>query len=159
MTILIVNRGYSAHEFSASYAQHHPSEPSSLPLDIRVETVVSTVLVCFGLVGGADRLRPIKWSVWAGNIEREGGGANPYRGLEERAGFLDIRVCGRNAASFVDTMLILCRRNVLSLPTGSERAAPSQTVEDMSCNFRHNLPLPTSDRTCASERSLSSWRQ
>lgn len=121
--------------------------------------MVSTALVCLGLVGGADRLRPINWNVWAGNIEREGGGANPYRGLEERAGFLDIRVCGRNAASFVDTMLILCRRNVLSLPTGSERAAPSETVEDMSCNFRHNLPLPTSDQACASERSLPSWRQ
>jgi membrane magnesium transporter 1 len=54
--------------------------------------VVSTVLVCFGLVAGADRLKPISWNIWAGNIEREGGGANPYRGLEERAGFLDIRV-------------------------------------------------------------------
>lgn len=63
-----------------------------MPLDIRVEAIVSTVLVCLGLVAGAERLKPISWNVWAGNIEREGGGANPYRGLEERAGFLDIRV-------------------------------------------------------------------
>lgn len=70
-----------------------------MPLDIRVETVVSTVLLCLGLVAGVDRLQPISWNVWAGNIEKEGGGANPYRGLEERAGFLDIRVCGTNAAS------------------------------------------------------------
>jgi hypothetical protein len=59
--------------------------------------VISTVLVCFGLVAGADGLKPISWNVWAGNIEREGKGANPYRGLEERAGFLDIRVYQGNA--------------------------------------------------------------
>ena len=63
-----------------------------MPLDIRVETVVSIVLLCLGLVAGADRLQPISWNVWAGNIEREGGGANPYKGMEERAGFVDIRV-------------------------------------------------------------------
>jgi hypothetical protein len=58
--------------------------------------------VCFGLVAGADRMKPISWNVWAGNIEREGGGANPYRGLEERAGFLDIRVNGANCQFFGD---------------------------------------------------------
>jgi membrane magnesium transporter 1 len=63
--------------------------------------VISTVLVCLGLVAGADRLKPISWNVWAGNIEREGGGANPYRGLEARAGFLDIRVYGMSASSSV----------------------------------------------------------
>lgn len=50
------------------------------------------VLVSLGLVAGAERLKPISWSKWAGNIEREGGGANPFLGLEERAGFVDIRV-------------------------------------------------------------------
>jgi membrane magnesium transporter 1 len=76
-----------------------------LPLDIRVETLISTVLVCLGLVAGADRLKPISWNVWAGNIEREGGGANPYQGLEERAGFLDIRVCGAICQIFCDRTL------------------------------------------------------
>jgi hypothetical protein len=47
-------------------------------------------------------MKPISWNVWAGNIEREGGGANPYRGLEERAGFLDIRVNGANCQFFGD---------------------------------------------------------
>jgi len=50
------------------------------------------VLVSFGLVLGAERLKPISWSAWAGEIEREGGVRNPYRGLEERYGFWDIRV-------------------------------------------------------------------
>jgi hypothetical protein len=66
---------------------------------------VSTVLVCLGLVAGADRLKPISWNVWAGNIEREGGGANPYKGLEERAGFLDIRVYRANCWFFYLTTL------------------------------------------------------
>ena len=44
------------------------------------------------MVAGAEPLKPITWSVWAGNIEKEGGSANPYRGLEDRAGFMDIRV-------------------------------------------------------------------
>jgi membrane magnesium transporter 1 len=43
-------------------------------------------------VAGADPLKPINWNVWAGKIEREGGARNPFRGLEERAAFLDIRV-------------------------------------------------------------------
>lgn len=50
------------------------------------------MLVSFGLILGAERLKPISWSAWAGEIEREGGVRNPYRGLEERYGFWDIRV-------------------------------------------------------------------
>lgn len=63
-----------------------------MPLDIRIETILSVFLISFGLVAGADPLRPISWNVWAGKIEKEGGAENPFRGLEERAGFLDIRV-------------------------------------------------------------------
>lgn len=37
-------------------------------------------------------MKPISWSVWAGQIEKEGGARNPYRRLEERPGFIDIRV-------------------------------------------------------------------
>lgn len=46
-------------------------------------------------------LKPIRWNVWAGRLERSKeaqevkefgvGGGNPYRVLEERMGFLDIR--------------------------------------------------------------------
>lgn len=88
-------RGYSAHEYSAFYSRIHSANTStvySLPLDIRIETIVSVFLICFGLVAGADPLQPINWNVWAGNIEKEGGARNPFRGLEERAGFVDIRV-------------------------------------------------------------------
>jgi membrane magnesium transporter 1 len=89
------SRGYSAHEYSSLYSRIHSANSSSiyaLPLDIRIETIVSVFLICFGLVAGADPLKPINWNVWAGKIEREGGARNPFRGLEERAAFLDIRV-------------------------------------------------------------------
>lgn len=89
------SRGYSAHEYSNFYNRIQSANTStvySLPLDIRIETIVSVFLICFGLVAGADGLKPIVWNVWAGNIEKEGGARNPFRGLEERAGFVDIRV-------------------------------------------------------------------
>lgn len=63
-----------------------------LPLDITIETLVAVVLVSIGLVLGAEKLKPITWSAWAGQIEREGGRKNPYRGLEQRIGFWDVRV-------------------------------------------------------------------
>ena len=43
-----------------------------------------------------EDLQPISWRVWAGKVEREGkrmGRVNPWAGLEERVGFVDIRVC------------------------------------------------------------------
>ena len=83
--------GYSAHEFSALYSHLFTVGPS-LPLDIRLETVLSAFLICLGVVTGADPLKPIIWNIWAGNIEEAGGGANPFKGLEDRTGFLDIRV-------------------------------------------------------------------
>lgn len=94
------NRGYSAHEhtlltsnalsFSSSSASS--TQALSLPHDIVIEALVSLVLVSVGLVLGAPKLKPISWSEWAGQIEREGGARNPYRRLEERYGFWDIRV-------------------------------------------------------------------
>lgn len=57
-----------------------------------IEALVALVLLSIGLVLGAEQLKPISWSVWAGQIEKEGGGRNPYRKLEERPGFMDIRV-------------------------------------------------------------------
>lgn len=42
---------------------------------------------------GSEQLQPIEWRVWAGKVERERKGG-PYMGLEERMGFVDIRVRG-----------------------------------------------------------------
>lgn len=49
-------------------------------------------MICVGLVVGAEDLKPITWRVWAGKVEREGGGGGPFHGLEDRLGFVDIRV-------------------------------------------------------------------
>lgn len=62
-----------------------------LPIDIKIETLFAVFLACFGLVLGSESLRPIAWNVWAGNIERAGGAANPFRVLEERSNYVDIR--------------------------------------------------------------------
>ena len=77
----------------------------SLPLDISIETVVALLVSCLGLVLGTPALRPIQWRVWAGKIEREGAAGftgadgevdrdyigNPFKMLETRPGFVDIR--------------------------------------------------------------------
>lgn len=47
-------------------------------------------MACFGLILGSQPLKPISWSAWAGKIESEGG-PNPFRALEERVGFMNIR--------------------------------------------------------------------
>lgn len=62
-----------------------------LPLDIKLETIFAVVLACFGLVLGTEPLKPIAWNVWAGNVEKEGGAANPFRAFEERPSYIDIR--------------------------------------------------------------------
>ncbi|KFH41117.1 ER membrane protein complex subunit-like protein [Hapsidospora chrysogenum ATCC 11550] len=109
--VLLAHAGYSAQEhavFTSAAAQHSLSTPNtsrSLPLDICLETLFSTLLVSLGLVMGSPKLRPIRWNVWAGKIEREGaagfrnnGGevdkdfrGNPFGVLEARPGFVDIR--------------------------------------------------------------------
>ena len=88
------NRGYSAHEHTLLYSNSSTTNPTALPLDIIIEALASLVLVSAGLVLGAEKLKPISWSEWAGQIEREGGGRNPYLRLEERYGFWDVRVSG-----------------------------------------------------------------
>lgn len=82
------NRAYSAHEFSTLSIRLHKN--ATLPLDIKLETLISVFLACFGLILGSEQLQPISWSAWAGQVEREGK-PNPFRGLEERVGFMDIR--------------------------------------------------------------------
>lgn len=42
---------------------------------------------------GSEKLKPITWSVWAGNIEEKGGHDNPFRAYEDGLGFWDVRVC------------------------------------------------------------------
>lgn len=105
---------YSAHEHSAlqstgtahlSSTSSHVTTTASLPIDISIETIVSIFIVCLGLVLGTPELRPIQWRVWAGKIEREGAKGfmnadgevdkdfvgNPFRVLESRPSFIDIR--------------------------------------------------------------------
>ena len=104
LTVLKLRRCYSAYEHSAPHAiaSHHSTVASSsalqspfigLPLDISIETILSVVFICVGLVLGAEELKPIGWRLWAGKMERESGGGGPFQGLEDRFGFVDIRVC------------------------------------------------------------------
>jgi Flp pilus assembly protein CpaB len=74
------------------------SSSTAIPQDIIAEVLVAVVIVSVGLVLGAEKLKPISWRDWAGEIEREGGARNPYLSLEERHGFWDIRV--RHDSSF-----------------------------------------------------------
>lgn len=85
--LLTFNSGYSAHEHSALYGSIY-----SLSYDITFETLAAVFLVSIGLVLNSEKLRPISWSVWAGELEKEGGAKNPFRGYEDRFGFWDVRV-------------------------------------------------------------------
>ncbi|QUC20641.1 uncharacterized protein UV8b_04882 [Ustilaginoidea virens] len=109
--LLLVHSCYSAQEHAAiSSALKAPTSnlqnvASSLPIDIRVESILATLIICVGIVVGSENLHPIRWQVWAGKIEREGDAGfidgsgqveknfrgNPYSVLESRPGFLDIR--------------------------------------------------------------------
>jgi len=99
--LLLAHAGYSAHEhtvllqtlsLSSSSPQSQATLPTSIPLDITIETLISVLLLAVGIVLSAEPLKPISWRVWAGQIEKEGKSLNhPYKGLEERSGFLDIR--------------------------------------------------------------------
>jgi hypothetical protein len=118
---------YSAHEHSALTSTNTASLSSitshgytasavvSLPLDISIETIVAVFTICLGLVLGTPELRPIQWRVWAGKIESEGEKGfmngdgevdkdyvgNPFRVLESRPGFVDIRKQRRQFAEWV----------------------------------------------------------
>lgn len=103
---------YSAYEHSLLPSASQPTPPSrllpsfldprvNLPLDITLETLFSVLLLCVGVVLSSPELKPIQWNVWAGRLERSKearatkevgvGGGNPFAGVEERPGFLDIR--------------------------------------------------------------------
>jgi hypothetical protein len=96
LTNHVANSGYSAHEHSSLTSSS--LTPATLPTDILLEALLSTVIMCVGIVlhlssTETSQLRPIAWHTWNGKQEREkGAGAFPF--LEERVGFLDIRVSG-----------------------------------------------------------------
>ncbi|KAF1356810.1 magnesium transporter [Delphinella strobiligena] len=124
--VLLAHAVYSAHEHSllTSALPTHALSPSNapksslamlhpkvdLPLDITIETLISVLLLCTGVVLGSPDLKPIQWRVWAGKLEREklsqrsdelGPRGNPYKALEERQSFLDIRKARREFADWV----------------------------------------------------------
>lgn len=82
-----------------------------LPLDITLETLFSVLLLCVGVVLGSPELKPIQWREWAGKQQREkqdnaktgdaGFVSNPYKALDERVGFLDIRATRKEFAEWV----------------------------------------------------------
>ena len=57
---------YSAHEHTTAFAN------TPLPLDITLELLVGVFILSTGIVISADKLRPIQYAKWAGQISREG---------------------------------------------------------------------------------------
>jgi hypothetical protein len=108
---------YSAQEhitLSSNLAHVAENASSSLPIDITIETVVSTLTVILGLILSSPQPRPIQWRTWAGKIEREGSEGfrsssgevekdfrgNPFLALESRQSFVDIRKQRREFAEW-----------------------------------------------------------
>ncbi|KAL4786065.1 magnesium transporter [Aspergillus varians] len=85
--VLLAHAGYSAHEHTVLYT----SPSTTLPQDIVIEALVSLVIVMTGLVLDAEKLKPVSWSEWAEEVQREGDARNPYLRLEERYSFWDVR--------------------------------------------------------------------
>lgn len=110
---------YSAHEHAllpnTSTTSSTAANPTlNLPLDITLETLISVLLLCVGVVTSSPDLKPIQWRVWAGRMEKDkaaknaplgadglGPRGNPYQGLEERPGFLDVRAKRGEFAAWV----------------------------------------------------------
>ncbi|KAJ2899718.1 transmembrane protein 32 [Zalerion maritima] len=106
--LLLVHACYSAQEHAALQAIKMTT--TELPADISIEVLVATLVLSLGLVLSTATLRPVKWHVWAGTMEREGRHAfaqdttdekdtvtNPFGMLETRPSFVDIR---RHKADF-----------------------------------------------------------
>ncbi|GAB7366040.1 hypothetical protein MBLNU230_g7609t1 [Neophaeotheca triangularis] len=104
-TLNILGALFLSHAIYSSYEhsllQTTTTEPSPLPLDILLETLLSTLLLCTGIVLSSQPLKPLQMHLWAGRLEKRKDarvvskfgdvGGNPYAGLEERVGFLDVR--------------------------------------------------------------------
>ncbi|KAJ5620015.1 Magnesium transporter [Penicillium lagena] len=109
--VLLAHAGYSAHEHTVLSSNIRASASvSTLPQDIIVETLLAVLVVSAGLVLGAEKLKPISWRDWAGEIEREGGARNPYMGLEERYGFWDIRAKRKEFADWMRGQDVLTKQ-------------------------------------------------
>ncbi|KAL6239926.1 hypothetical protein BDW75DRAFT_236167 [Aspergillus navahoensis] len=99
---LDMSSGYSAHEHTVLYSNVHLSSSSTaLPQDIVIEALVSLLIVSTGLVLGAEKLKPVSWSEWAKEVEREGDTRNPYRRLEERYSFWDVKAKRKEFADWI----------------------------------------------------------
>ena len=88
--------------------EHGTLHKTALPIDITLETIASVLVICVGVVLGSPSLKPIEWHIWANNVEQREGkrskgtlvetkeeagvGVDPFRILDERPGFVDIRV-------------------------------------------------------------------
>ncbi|KAJ5752617.1 Magnesium transporter [Penicillium odoratum] len=107
--VLLVHAGYSAHEHAVLFSNANIAAIASLPGDIIVETLAAVLAVSIGLVLGAEKLKPISWRDWAGEIERDGGARNPYLGMEERYGFWDIRAKRKEFADWVRGQEVLTK--------------------------------------------------
>ncbi|KAL1843140.1 hypothetical protein VTJ49DRAFT_2890 [Mycothermus thermophilus] len=116
-SILLAHACYSAREHTTLQSPRATAAAGSvsLPVDIIIETIVSTVIIITGLVLGTKPLRPLEWRVWAGKIEREGAEGftdnsgkvdrdfmgNPFSVLESRPNFVDIRKQRREFAEWL----------------------------------------------------------
>ncbi|KAL4872760.1 hypothetical protein BDV12DRAFT_193104 [Aspergillus spectabilis] len=100
--VLLAHAGYSAHEHTVLYSNvHFSSSSTALPQDIVIETLVSLVIVTTGLVLGAEKLKPVSWSEWAKEVEREGDERNPYMRLEQRYNFWDVKAKRKEFADWM----------------------------------------------------------
>jgi len=127
--IFLIHAVYSSYEHSLAQTISSTSSASAsssstlptshpLPTDIILEILLSTTLLCVGVVMGSPTLRPIQWSTWASEADKderrkkgerafegEAGGVvgNPFRWVEdgERRGFWDIRGKRKEFADWV----------------------------------------------------------
>ncbi|PYH44390.1 membrane magnesium transporter family protein [Aspergillus saccharolyticus JOP 1030-1] len=108
--VLLAHAGYSAHEHTLLTSSNTHTLYSTttattttphLPPDIVIEALVALVIVSVGLVLGTEKLKPISWRDWAGEIEREGNARHPYRRLDERYSFWDVRAKRKEFADWI----------------------------------------------------------
>lgn len=111
------------HHFSVYSSYEHSllntTTNTALPLDITLELLLSTLILCVGIVLSSPALMPIQWRTWAADaslddnrpkgkrkFETKGDGAmvgNPFRYFEEgeRRGFVDVVGRRREFAGWV----------------------------------------------------------
>ncbi|KAH7160110.1 muts domain V-domain-containing protein [Dactylonectria estremocensis] len=167
--VLLAHACYSAQEHSAiasASVQHAAAQQlstHSLPIDVSIEALAATLVVCLGLVMGSPKLRPIRWHEWAGKIEREGaagfrsGGGevdkdyqgNPFGALETRPGFVDIRKQRRDFADWVelDKVVLTNPLNVWQ-PLSSSASLTLPTYAVAPSLLPQTLTFPNNTSTC-----------